>query len=160
MKKLSYISILVALSFVSYSQSISRHVIASEGDWYSNSNGSLSWTLGEISVETYSNLPNVLTQGFQQPDSLMFTSINELEKDFVFSISPNPTIDFVFIKTNSIKEFKLKIVDVTGKIIFAKENCVGHERIDLSQFSSGVYLLSISNSKETITSKIKCIKID
>lgn len=158
MKQLSYIFLLVVLSFISYSQSISRHVIVSDGDWYSNSNGSLSWTIGEISVETYSNIPNVLTQGFQQPDSLMFTSINELDKDFGFSLSPNPTKDFVFIKTNSNKEFKLKILDVAGKIIFVKEDCIGSEKIDLTQFPVGVYSLSISNSVSS--KKIKCIKID
>ncbi len=160
MKRFSYTFLLIVSSFVSYSQSISRHVIASQGDWNSNSNGSLSWTIGEISVETYSNIPNVLTQGFQQPDSLMFTSVNELDKDFFFSISPNPTKDFVFVKTSSIKEFKLKVVDVAGKIIFTKKNCIGYEKIDLSQFPSGVYLLSILNNSETIDSKVKCIKID
>ncbi len=158
MKEFSYILILVASSLFSYSQSISRHVIASEGDWYSNSNGSLSWTLGEISVETYSNMPNILTQGFQQPDSLMFTSINELDKHFVFSISPNPTKDFVFVKTNSLENFKIEILDVSGKIIFAKKNCIGNEKVDLTQFSAGVYLLAISNNINSI--KIKCIKID
>ena len=158
MKQLSYIILLVASTLYSYSQSISRHVIASEGDWYSNSSGSLSWTLGEISVETYSNVPNILTQGFQQPDSLMYTGINEFDKEFVFSVSPNPTRDFVFVKTNSTKEFNVKVSDVSGKLIYRIQNCFEFEKIDLSEFSSGVYLLSISNNK--ISTKIKCIKIN
>lgn len=158
MKQLSYIILLVASSLYSHSQSISRHVIASEGDWYSNSNGSLSWTLGEISVETYANIPNILTQGFQQPDSLMYTSVHERESDFVFSIWPNPTKDFVFVKTSSFAEFNFRVTDVTGKLILEKKNCKGNEKIDLMQFSSGVYLLSVSNS--TFDKNIKCIKID
>lgn len=158
MKQLSYITLLVASSLYSYSQSISRHVIASDGEWYSNSNGSLSWTIGEISVETYSNIPNVLTQGFQQPDSLMYTAVKELNKEFIFSVFPNPTKDFVFIKTNSTNEFSVKVSDVSGKVIYQKGNCFGFEKIDLSEFSSGVYLLAISSNN--ISTKVKCIKIN
>jgi len=48
-------------------QSIERDVVASSGDYYEGANISLSWTLGEIAIETYDNGSNILTQGFQQP---------------------------------------------------------------------------------------------
>lgn len=49
-------------------QSVSPEVISSSGDYFEGSNGSLSWTLGEIATETFSNGNNILTQGFQQPN--------------------------------------------------------------------------------------------
>ena len=67
MKKISIIIIGGLLSFAVTAQSLSPEVIASSGDYYENANASLSWTLGEISTETYSAGGNILTQGFQQP---------------------------------------------------------------------------------------------
>jgi hypothetical protein len=36
-------------------QSIERDVVASSGDHFEGANASISWTLGEIATETYSN---------------------------------------------------------------------------------------------------------
>ena len=57
-------------------QSVSPEVIASSGNYYEAANASLSWTLGEVAVETYSSGGITLTQGFQQPVSLSVHSIN------------------------------------------------------------------------------------
>jgi hypothetical protein len=44
-----------------------QQVVATAGGYYDNVTGSLSWTLGEIATETFSNGGYILTQGFQQP---------------------------------------------------------------------------------------------
>ncbi|MBC8488731.1 MAG: hypothetical protein H8D45_22130 [Bacteroidetes bacterium] len=76
MKKFSIIMIGGLLSFAVAAQSLSPEVIASSGDYYENANASLSWTLGEIATETYSNASNILTQGFQQPVSVTIHGID------------------------------------------------------------------------------------
>jgi len=48
-------------------QSLSPTVIATAGDYSASSSVSLSWTLGEIATETFSNGGYILCQGFQQP---------------------------------------------------------------------------------------------
>ncbi|MBN2174518.1 MAG: hypothetical protein JW731_10310, partial [Bacteroidales bacterium] len=67
MKKIAHILLLSAFPFFAFAQSVSPEVIASAGDYFENSTGSLSWTLGEVMNETFSNGSNILTQGFQQP---------------------------------------------------------------------------------------------
>ena len=54
-------------TIASAAQSISPDVVAGSGAYYSKPAGSLSWTLGELSTETYTAGNNTLTQGFQQP---------------------------------------------------------------------------------------------
>jgi len=44
-----------------------QQVIASSGGYFESENLSLSWTLGEPVIETFSNGDLILTQGFQQP---------------------------------------------------------------------------------------------
>jgi hypothetical protein len=50
-------------------------VISSSGDYFEGSNASISWTLGEIATETFTNGSVVLTQGFQQPYTIMIHGI-------------------------------------------------------------------------------------
>ena len=68
MKKLNIITIAWLLSFTLAAQSLSPEVIASSGEYFESANNSISFTLGEIATETYSNGNNILTQGFQQPE--------------------------------------------------------------------------------------------
>ncbi len=75
MKKIKIFSIAFLMTFFANGQSISPEVITSTGDYYSNSNVSLSWTLGEPVIETFEAGGFVLTQGFQQVD---FTGVQML----------------------------------------------------------------------------------
>ncbi len=76
MKTFTIFLSVVLLPFFLSAQSVSPQVVASSGDYYQGTNASLSWTLGEIATETYSNGSTILTQGFQQPVSVSITGIN------------------------------------------------------------------------------------
>jgi hypothetical protein len=58
------------------SQSLSPTVISSSGGYFTGTSLSLSWTLGEIATETFSNGGCILTQGFQQPYGIVISGIN------------------------------------------------------------------------------------
>ncbi len=76
MKKLTTILAALVISIAITAQSVSPEVTTSAGDYYYNGNISLSWSLGEIATETYSNGNVILTQGFQQPVSVTIQGIN------------------------------------------------------------------------------------
>lgn len=78
----------------------------------------------------------------------------ETLQDKGISIYPNPSskiINIDFTK-NNIK--KLTILDIIGKKIFEKTDVKLHEEINISNFNSGVYIVSIQTDKELLTSKI------
>ncbi len=50
-----------------FAQTLKPSVIASAGGYQSNTNGSLSFTIGEPIAKTLTSANNMLTQGFQQP---------------------------------------------------------------------------------------------
>ena len=50
-------------------QSFSQEVIGSAGMFTTSANGSMTWTIGEVMIETYSSADNFFTQGFHQPDT-------------------------------------------------------------------------------------------
>lgn len=76
MKTTNLLFIFVIFPILIYSQSVSPEVISSAGDYYEGANVSLSWTLGEIATETYSNGNVILTQGFQQPFGITIHGID------------------------------------------------------------------------------------
>jgi len=76
MKKLFTFLLIVFLFFTIKAQTTSPQVISSSGDSYITATASLSWTLGEVSTETYSGGSHTLTQGFQQPITVTITGVN------------------------------------------------------------------------------------
>lgn len=68
-------------------------------------------------------------------------SVNE--KEINFSIYPNPTNGFV--KLNVPSESRVRILDITGKILF-EDVMVDNNTIDLSTFSISCVFVEISNS--------------
>lgn len=71
-------SIIFLLTFLSitlikcdlFCQSISMEVIGSNGMFVSSNSGSMVWTIGEVTIDTYSSSVNFLTQGFHQPERI------------------------------------------------------------------------------------------
>jgi hypothetical protein len=67
-----------------------QQIVTTGGDYHQNSSGSISYTIGELAIETFSKTNNILTQGFHQTN-LIAVAINELKGlDFEISAFPNP----------------------------------------------------------------------
>ena len=70
-KILSTLVILCVISSKLHAQTISRSVIPTNGGYYAGSSIQVSYTLGETFTKTLSQGNIILTQGFQQPDTLV-----------------------------------------------------------------------------------------
>jgi hypothetical protein len=152
---------LIIVSFLLFSVNIlAQEVIATGGDFYQQANGSLSFTLGETVVETYSN-GNILTQGFQQ-DYENILSIQQVETFMFFDVYPNPFSSEITIKYNPTitDEYAVELKDAAGKVIF-KDNCFFSSSnyshvISVSPLSSGLYFLELTqmNTGKTVIFKL------
>ncbi len=72
-------------------QSFATDVIGSAGTFAAAPGGSMAWTIGEVTIETYSSSNNFFTQGFHQP------SVEIIISPFEFFIPQgfSPNGDFV-----------------------------------------------------------------
>jgi hypothetical protein len=59
-------TLLFSLTMFLFSMAIhaQQQVIASAGNYFSNASGSISWTMGEPVIESYTASGSILTQGF------------------------------------------------------------------------------------------------
>ncbi len=136
-------------------------VVAASGDFYKNSSGSLSWTLGEAAIETLSESNYILTQGFQQ-SKITVTSVNELPGlDFTISVFPNPASDFLTVKVEKNDGFTglmYHLYDINGKLLLLKQPEGNETTISLSNFNPSIYFLEVIQAKDSTDAKY-CVSI-
>jgi len=81
------------------------------------------------------------------------TGINKLE-ELGISIYPNPTNGIVKLDFANNNVQKLKISDMAGRTIIENTAVQQNETIDLSKYSSGIYIISVETDNGSFTSKI------
>lgn len=131
-----------------------QEVVSTNGETYTNQQGSLAYTIGEVVIETGSNQEHIVTQGFHQ-SRWSFVNINEKEKSLSLSIYPNPTQEKIHFKLESSEIINVDIFDMQGKLVLNQQVDKHHEIIELSQLKPGSYSLVASSAKE----RVKLIKL-
>jgi len=81
-------------------------------------------------------------------------SINNLFSDI--NIYPNPANNIITL--TGAKDSKIQIHDISGKVLIKKTILSNIEKIGVNNLNSGVYILRVTNSNETIEKKISIIK--
>lgn len=125
-----------------------QNTITTTGSDFSVDNISISYTIGQLKVNTIDNInssPLILDflqgvqYGFDVYDCRDYNSIS-------FSIYPNPTSSFVNISFEKLEDpITLRVFDVRGRLI--NENIFSEKitQFDMSNYSNGIYFLSFYN---------------
>lgn len=79
--------------------------------------------------------------------------IMEASKDLL-QLFPNPTSDYLTIKTNQAMYFDINVLDVNGKIILTKTQNKNEATIDVSTLPKGLYMLRVTSQNFNITNRI------
>jgi hypothetical protein len=146
--------LLIIFSMNTLGQMTTPSVISTSGGFFSNGNGELSTTIGEMTmVQTFTDGNRFLTQGFQQqaPDSI-HTAVNELNgTDLIVKVYPNPSNGIFNVAVISGKSFdvELKVFDILGIMTYEGKflHSSGTESLtlNLEHLPDGIYLLEFSS---------------
>ena len=146
--------IILLLLFISL-KSFAQDNTVTSGKTISNSNGSVSYTIGQIDYINVNNQNGNLNQGVQQPFEIFnITSLNTIE-GLNINIYPNPTSNFINIESK-YETLSIKISDLNGNILETKNN-ITDKLISFDKFSQGTYILTFTN-KNNNSSNFKIIK--
>ena len=137
-------------SIVSFSVNVfSQEVISNQGDSYNDSNTIIDFSIGEVVNFTGTTSYNNLTQGFHQ-SNWIFVSIKDHVPSYQAVIFPNPTDEFLNIKTSLYENISYLLFDEMGKLIL-KGNLLSEETaLEFSLLATGRYSLTLCNSKENL----------
>ncbi|HNS16673.1 MAG TPA: T9SS type A sorting domain-containing protein [Bacteroidales bacterium] len=157
--------LVISIALSSQAQSLLPEVIASAGDVFTGKSGSVSWTLGETIIETVSSETSLLTQGFHQ-SYLQVLKVDAPEDPLVdVTVYPNPVNDLLTIEITTVEkdpQISLELFDFTGQQIYEQtiRSQTLTEQLDVSRFSSSLFILRVVNLKSHRTESFKIHKIN
>jgi len=131
-----------------------QEVIATGGDYHSKPSGSISYTIGELAISTYSAGDLVVLEGFQ-PGALNLVNAIDLSKvDFNIVAYPNPVVAELKlqIKEAQGKQLKYQVFDINGRLL--KENLIEADEtiISFSNMANASYIIKVSNATANLKS--------
>lgn len=143
----------IAISGVSMAQ----EVIATQGSTYSNADGSIEFTLGEIITNTITTNDYIVTQGFNQsyidviPQDVTGIGNNSVTID----VFPNPTSDHLTINIpNFEKEVTMRLFSIDG-IEMTNGKFSTQTQLNIASYPQGVYLLILTNDENQLIETFK-----
>lgn len=145
--------ILVLLPNFSYAQ----QVLSSSGASGQNSSGSISYSLGELVIDTKVNGTTIITQGFQQTQIIVTAIAEPSVTGFSMAVFPNPTNDFVTLKIENGEILNLEFVlfDSHGRFLLKEQLTGSEKKVSFEQLNPGAYFIKIvENGMELQTFKI------
>ena len=132
-------------------------VINVGGDYFENNQGSITFSIGEVVIETIEYGELCFTQGFCQ-SYITITAINDfVEVDYQILAYPNPTTDYIILNINRDKLNGLKyfLYDMKGEILGMKEIDSNETMIPFHLFKPSTYFVKIFDKRlEVKTFKI------
>lgn len=156
MKKLYTFFCLAVIHNYSTAQS-NQELISASGDHYINSTVQLSWSIGEIVIETKSNSTNIITQGFHQTN-LSVVGIEDYSLSTEINVYPNPTTFMLSIEVDKFEELNYQLFDINGKLISTSVLVQNTTSISVAKLATGSYILKVVDSKTNKSKNFQIIK--
>jgi len=152
--------LLLTILALAATDSVAQSVIATSGNSFDRSGLAMTYTIGELVIETFYSDNGILTQGFNQPRNRTSAVevIPEINRQIVFF--PNPTRDYISVTVTTGSEISLdiEIMDLSGKKLMKFSEETDHFQIDLDRFLSGMYYIRIVDTLSGRISTHKVIK--
>lgn len=157
MNQLKLILFIVYSGFVSALQA--QESFNASGGNGTGSEGTISYSVGQVVYTTQSDPTTSLVQGVQQPYeiSVVTNHIQGTAQEITCSVFPNPTTDALILEVKEFNHYKLRyqLTDSDGKILEEKPVVAFQHTIDLSNLSATIYFITIfQNNNLSQTFKI------
>lgn len=126
-----------------------QEVVSSQGASYSNTSGTIDFTVGEVIIDTGTDGTNYLTQGFHQ-SSWNLVGLEDNAPDYEVSIFPNPADDVLNIKASTFGNVTYRLYDAQGNLVLEDKLCAEQTSVQVSQLAPGSYSLTLSNDAQIL----------
>lgn len=153
MNRFFIICILICLS--AGSSCIAQQAVVSAGGYKKNNKCSVSYSIGQIAVQTKKEGKLHVSEGVQQAYEIFIVGNNVypgIELDAI--VFPNPTEDLIQLKINqyTIPNDGLKVLlyDNSGHILQVKNVNEYNTTFQIGQYSSGVYFLEVDGEGKNL----------
>ncbi|AUC75681.1 T9SS type A sorting domain-containing protein [Olleya sp. Bg11-27] len=120
--------------------------------------GTVSYSVGQIVYSTLTEAAGSVSQGLQQPFEIFTTlGVNETTINLALNVYPNPTSDFLTLKTKKTEGLTIQLYDLQGKVLINQTVNSTSTNISLENQQSATYLLNVLKNNQ-IVKTFKIIK--
>lgn len=140
---------LVLCALLTMVSASAQEVVSTQGDSYSNANGSIDFTIGEVVINTGTDGTNDITQGFHQTN-WNFVGLEDHAPNYEAIIFPNPTSEILNIRTSTFENVTYTLYDAQGKLVVQDKLFAEQTTIQVSQLAPGSYSLTLNNETQNL----------
>ena len=134
--------------------------IVPAGGTATGENGTVTFTVGQIAVQSQGEGGITLSEGVQQPYEIQTIGIDNYP-DITLNavVYPNPTRGNVQLTMNNVQlEGEVRVLDANGKLLFVKKIEGETTDIPMSDLAAGTYFVNVVNGKQVLKS-FKVVKM-
>ncbi|MBO4481707.1 MAG: T9SS type A sorting domain-containing protein [Bacteroidales bacterium] len=151
--KFIFITILVSATLTAAAQS---DLVTTGGD-IQGSNGSVSYTVGQVAVQSIEASAVSLTEGVQQPYEIQTVGVDNYPAITLdATVYPNPTADRLVLSVENFAEtygrtsLRAVLHNTNGQYIQTVDVAGSQTTIDMSALSAGTYYLRVTAGQQTL----------
>ncbi len=164
------ICILIAIIFSLnplFAQRIDRNVYACSGAFAANGQLQINYSIGESVIFTGTSAGIIATQGFEQPEQDIVTTIHANLSIKNARAFPNPVKELLTLSLDKVlvtSDLEVETVNLYGKKIAVVHPYLASSAepictLDFSTYSEGIYFIKISSNARKYNAVLKIIKI-
>jgi hypothetical protein len=154
MKHLRIIQVLLFLSCILITTLKAQEAIPAAGGMASGSGGTVSYSVGQITWNTFSGVTGSTAQGVQQPYEISIVTGIGITDGITLecTVFPNPTKGMVKLVVNStsIENLRFQLSDINGRLIQDKKIESRETGVSMDNLVSAIYFLKVVLKNEEI----------
>ncbi|MEX1190976.1 MAG: T9SS type A sorting domain-containing protein [Brumimicrobium sp.] len=147
--KIVFITVITFLALHTHAQ---KATVSSGGD-ISGTDGSVSYTVGQIDYQYASGSNGDVTEGVQQIEIDSITGLNENQTNIELNAFPNPAYDHIVIETNAPSGFEnvsYNMYDNQGRLVKEGKISSFETSVDVSDLIKANYFLKVTKENQLI----------
>lgn len=138
---------------------IAQNSLNTSGGQATGVSGNVSYSVGQIMYTDFESASGKVSQGIQQPIEIFLLSNTGFGASNAILLYPNPATNELFITINELLgDLKYYVNDLNGKKVMNGNITQLQAKIDIENFSPGIYLLTIFSEKSLAQKTFKIIK--
>ncbi len=145
--------LILSIAFCATIQIQAQNNTVSAGADAEGSNGSISYSIGQVVYTSTTGINGSINQGVQQPyDYDVITGIEHSEIEL--TLYPNPTLGQVNLTIADFrtKEYSLSLFDAKGRLLMQTSKLNELNSFSMESYAAGAYTLSVCKKDELIKS--------
>ena len=146
--------IIGCVSFVLFclcGQVMAQEAIISSGGNANGSNGSSSYSVGQVVYTMVNGSNESIAQGVQQPFEIStVVGLDERTVNLGVSVYPNPTTNYLTLTTESLENLSFQLYDMQGRTLDSGPVSSFSTRINVEQLPTQTYFLSVTKDSQII----------